>query len=159
MTALETSTPGARIDAKIGPHGDFVSYIRNSNIWLCHLKTQQEIQLTHGPAGILNGVADYLIQEEFDRFTGYFWAPFPDNEEVLHRILFVQVDETQVESLSVGAASTDGKEPERCRYPRPGCVNPKSDLCLLEFNQQVSICYRWRSAKLMVGASSLRSQP
>ncbi len=43
---------------------------------MVNLKTREEKQLTDGASETVNwGVAEFVAQEEMDRFTGYWWAP------------------------------------------------------------------------------------
>ena len=65
------------------------------------------------------GVASYIIQEEFDRYSGYWWQPnSPSNQ---HKMIFELVDESDVDILSIA-------DPIQCnidhyRYPKAGMVH------------------------------------
>ena len=45
------------------------------NLWVKNLKTNVELKLTSSEVDMTNGVPSFIIQEEFDRFTGYWWQP------------------------------------------------------------------------------------
>ncbi|KAI8775271.1 dipeptidyl peptidase 8 [Biomphalaria glabrata] len=144
-TEIPTSTFGARLDPKICPcNSDMVAFIHELDIWLTCLHSGKEIRLTHAHKGdvrleddpISAGVPGFVIQEEFDRYTGYWWCPkfqrLPDGRK-MYRLLYEEVDETDVEILSI--FSPTGQEPncsELYRYPKAGANNAYSNLKLLE---------------------------
>ncbi|OXB70227.1 UNVERIFIED_CONTAM: hypothetical protein H355_004855, partial [Colinus virginianus] len=83
------------------------------------------------------GVATFVIQEEFDRFTGYWWCPTsstegPENLKTL-RILYEEVDESEVEIIHVPSPALEERKTDSYRYPRTGSKNPKITLKLAEF--------------------------
>ncbi|KAH9514886.1 dipeptidylpeptidase [Bulinus truncatus] len=140
-----TSTFGARLDPKICPcNSDLVAFIHELDIWLTCLHSGKEIRLTHAHKGDLRleddpisaGVPGFVIQEEFDRYTGFWWCPksqrLSDGGKMYH-ILYEEVDESDVEILSI--FSPTGQEPnctELYRYPKAGANNAYSNLKLLE---------------------------
>src|SRR2546423_935100 len=76
---------------KFSPEGNYVSFIRNANLFLIDVRTQKEIQLTRDGGGLIkNGMAEFIAQEEMDRDTGYWWS---EDEKF---IAFTQVDESPV---------------------------------------------------------------
>jgi dipeptidyl-peptidase 9 len=68
------------------------------------------------------------VQEEFDRYTGYWWSPAPlpnkDDDVTDHApvycILYEEVDEGEVEILNIFSPSVEGKNVDQYRYPRAG---------------------------------------
>uniref|UniRef100_U3JEM2 dipeptidyl-peptidase IV n=1 Tax=Ficedula albicollis TaxID=59894 RepID=U3JEM2_FICAL len=83
------------------------------------------------------GVATFVIQEEFDRFTGYWWCPTastegPEDLKTL-RILYEEVDESEVEIIHVPSPALEERKTDSYRYPRTGSKNPKITLKLAEF--------------------------
>jgi len=75
------------------------------------------------------GQPPFIVQEEFDRYTGYWWQPTAGSG--VYRILYEEVDETEVEEVHTFNPST--QDVEHYRYPRPGNRNTTSTLKLLEF--------------------------
>jgi len=71
------------------------------------------------------GVSEFVMQEEFHRFSGYWWAPDASN-----CILAVEVDESDVDFVYIPHDS-DGSKDE-FRYPRTGSKNATADIVLLE---------------------------
>ncbi|KAL7993024.1 hypothetical protein Chor_017280, partial [Crotalus horridus] len=73
------------------------------------------------------GVATFVIQEEFDRFTGYWWCPTscqegPEGWKTL-RILYEEVDESEVEVIHVPSPALEERKTDTYRYPRTGRGN------------------------------------
>ena len=71
------------MDSKWSPDASLVSFVRNNNMWLLDVRTNQQIQLTNAnnANGAMCGVAEYIMQEEFHRYTGYWWAPVVINQD------------------------------------------------------------------------------
>jgi hypothetical protein len=68
---------GPKMDPKWAPDSKLVSFVRDGDVWVTDLRGNDEIRITH--THLQNskktfGVAEFIIQEEFDRFTGYWWA-------------------------------------------------------------------------------------
>lgn len=73
------------------------------------------------------GVPSFVVQEEFDRYTGYWWEP--DTKKSNHyRILYEEVDESEVEILSIFSPS-DVKGVDEYRYPRAGLYDFEGRNC------------------------------
>ncbi|KAM6948816.1 dipeptidyl peptidase 9 isoform 2-T2 [Aplochiton taeniatus] len=141
---IKTQCSGTRMDPKICPgEPDFIAFINNNDLWMAHIKTAQEKRLTFCHKGMDNvkedpksaGVATFVIQEEFDRFTGYWWSPSavedPDGGKTLH-LLYEEVDETDVEIIHVPSPALEERKADAYRYPRTGSKNPQTTLKLTE---------------------------
>lgn len=74
------------MDSKLCPsNANIVSFIHNGDIWVVNTFTGHEMRLTFVRSNtrddaISAGVPAYVIQEEFDRFTGYWWEPRKPSE-------------------------------------------------------------------------------
>lgn len=74
---------GPRLDPKWSPDSRFVSFIRDEDIWITRIGSTEEMRLTFTHCLNKNlhaGVAEFIMQEEFDRFSGYWWSPQPIEE-------------------------------------------------------------------------------
>lgn len=70
-----TDTDAFETDARFSPKGNFVSFIREQNLFALNLKSGKEIQLSKDGGGVIkNGMAEFVAQEEMGRMTGYWWA-------------------------------------------------------------------------------------
>ncbi|MEM1080262.1 MAG: DPP IV N-terminal domain-containing protein, partial [Pseudomonadota bacterium] len=71
-----TATEDFDLDPKISPDGEQVAFIRNQNLWVVDLASNQARALTSDGQGTLsNGMAEFIAQEEMGRSTGYWWSP------------------------------------------------------------------------------------
>jgi dipeptidyl-peptidase-4 len=118
-----TETPGDEVDAKVSPKGGFVSYVRDQNLYVKPLTGGAEKALTtDGKDALSFGVAEFIAQEEMDRFTGYWWAP----DET--RIAYTRVDESGVDVVPRADIGPGGATVVEQRYPRAGRPNAVVDL-------------------------------
>jgi len=85
-----------------------------------------EVQLTFSEKNISCGVAEYIMQEEFDRFTGYWWSPslmdFSTENMSYYCILYLEVDQSMV-PLHRGTNWRTRMDVEELHYPRVGDPN------------------------------------
>ncbi|XP_070178720.1 dipeptidyl peptidase 9-like isoform X2 [Littorina saxatilis] len=148
-TMIDTQTSGARLDPKICPVcPDIVAFINCNDIWVTCPDTNEEMRLTCTRSNSLSerlednpvtaGVPSFVMSEEFDRYTGYWWQPVvdckPEEETRTLRILYEEVDESDVEVLQI-FAPTSGENGgiEEHRYPRAGSPNAQSTLKVAQF--------------------------
>ncbi|XP_075579687.1 dipeptidyl peptidase 9 isoform X8 [Pelecanus crispus] len=128
---IKTQCTGPRMDPKICPADPaFFSFINNNDLWVANIETGEEKRMTYCHKGLSNvlddpksaGVATFVIQEEFDRFTGYWWCPTASTEgsEDLKtlRILYEEVDESEVEIIHVPSPALEERKTDSYRYPR-----------------------------------------
>jgi len=114
-----TQTAAFETDAKFSPKGNYVSFIREQNIFVLNIESGKETQLTDdgGSNNIKNGMSEFVAQEEMDRMTGYWWAP---NEK---HIAFLRVDETPVKTVIRNEIYAEKIELIQQRYPATGTNN------------------------------------
>ena len=117
------ATGGGATDAKVSPKGGYVAYVRDQNLRVVDLKTGADTALTtEGKDTVSFGVAEFVAQEEMDRFTGYWIAP--DDS----RVAFARVDESPVEIVPRFDIGADGVTLVNQRYPRAGKANARVEL-------------------------------
>lgn len=118
-----TDTVEDEIDAKVSPKGNFLSFVRDDNLFvLPAVGGAASAITTDGTPDKSWGTAEFIAQEELDRDTGYWWSPGED------RIALAYVDQTGVDVVprpDIGAAGATIVEQ---RYPRVGRPNAKVDL-------------------------------
>jgi len=119
-----TETEPAETDAKISPKGNYVSFIREKNLYVIDVETGEERQLTQQGGGTtLMGMAEFVAQEEMKRSTGYWWAP--DESQ----IALTRVDQSPVEAVKRYEIGADGGVTTvEQRYPFAGSENVGVDL-------------------------------
>ena len=87
-----TKTEAQEADPNFSPHGRYVSFVRDQDLYVIELATGNETRLTtDGDGPVKNGLAEFIAQEEMGRYTGYWWAP--DDSA----IAYLRVDESTVE--------------------------------------------------------------
>jgi dipeptidyl-peptidase-4 len=116
-------TGGGATDAKISPMGGYVTYVRDQNLHALNLKTGRDTALTtEGKDTISFGTAEFVAQEEMDRYTGY-WTSADDR-----LIAFTRVDESPVDVLARFEIGAEGATVVNQRYPRAGRPNAVVEL-------------------------------
>jgi len=137
---LDTSCGGARLNSQICPcHPTLVAFVSNSDVWVTHTELGNEQRLTwaHKNSGniltdcISAGIPSYVIQEEFCRFQGFWWQPIMNDG--FFRILYEEVDESEVGIVKFPSFSGEASGVEEYRFPRAGTANAKSDLKMVTF--------------------------
>jgi dipeptidyl-peptidase-4 len=122
-----TKTDAFETDVKFSPGGNYISFVREQNLYVIDLATGIEKPLTSdGGEQIKNGMAEFVAQEEMDRFTGYWWS---DDESY---IAFSRVDESPVNIEKRYEIDADSFSVFEQRYPRTGTPNVKVELGVVE---------------------------
>lgn len=121
-----TNTPDTELDATVSERGGYVSYVLGGNLHVIALADGGDRAVTQGGGGTIAwGLAEFVAQEEMDRFRGHWWAP--DDS----RIAVERYDEAKVEisvRAAIGAEKTTTFEQ---RYPRAGTANAAVELWLM----------------------------
>lgn len=120
---------------------NLVAYINNCDICVHNIVSSRDIRLTYTRNGSTDvskeplsaGIPSYITQEEFNRYTGFWWQPVavPVGSDI-YRILYEEVDESDVELLYLPCFG-DEKDVEIFRFPRAGTKNARSTLKMIEF--------------------------
>jgi dipeptidyl-peptidase-4 len=128
-----TNTAATETDPKISPEGRYVAYVRAQNVYIYDLQTDSEIALTTNGGGTVSyGMAQFVVQEELDRTTGFWWAP--DDSA----IAYTRIDEAQVPLLQRYEISGDGVTTIDQRYPLAGTTNASVQLFVAELEDTTS---------------------
>eukprot|EP00127_Corallochytrium_limacisporum_P007368 Clim_evm5s249 gene=Clim_evmTU5s249 len=166
VSALSAHIP--LLDPKLCPHNDqFVAFVRDGDLWVVRLTDSKLMRLTYVAMAEIDpvngmkvprfsaGLAEYVMQEEFHRFTGYWWRPktsgrqrqnssaamdtdaAASNGDMDLHILALEVDEGPV---SVVRIMESGINPhiDGIRYPRAGESNAVSNLLAISFNENLN---------------------
>ena len=114
------------IDAQVAPTGRYVSFVSRQNLWVVDLKTSLNHRLTSdGKETVHNGEAEFVAQEEMDRFSGYWWSPAGN------WIAFERYDEAPVPLVQRFEIQPDRTDVTEQRYPAAGQSNVKVKLGLI----------------------------
>lgn len=126
------ATAGPALDPHLSPDGRKCAFVLQSDLCVIYLDNPDEIirVAPAGEEGIVHGVADFLAQEEMDRYRGFWWSP--DSQH----ILFTSVDERQVPSYTITRQGKSVFEEEHYRYPFVGGTNPAVKLGIVSLCRQ-----------------------
>ena len=116
-------------DAVLSPNGRYIAFVKGNNLYLHKLDFGTEVAVTHDEnPQILNGVADWLYEEEFS--TTCLFAFSPDSKQ----LAFVRLDETAVPTFTWQdyLTGTDNPAQQTLRYPRAGAPVAKATLCVYD---------------------------
>jgi dipeptidyl-peptidase 4 len=112
---------GPVLDPQLSPDGTRVAYVRDGELWV------DDAQLTTGAEdGLTHGLAEFIAQEEMDRYHGFWWSP--DGA----RIAFEEVDERHIPLFRIPHFGSDKVEDEAHRYPFVGTDNARVRLGVVD---------------------------
>jgi len=106
-------------DPKLSPDGKWVSYVRDSNLWVANVASGESHALTTGGSeDMLKGKLDWLYPEELDCATAYWWSP--DSS----KIAYYEMDERPVTKYPLVDMSSPIGATQYERFPQAGEANP-----------------------------------
>jgi dipeptidyl-peptidase-4 len=121
QTGKATALPpgeGADFDPQLSPDGKALASVENDELYVRALPGWAAKRLTRTAGkGITNGEAEFVAQEEMDRFTGFWWSP--DGK----RLAYEEADSSKVEPFYLVDVAHGERAPEGNPYPRPGKPN------------------------------------
>lgn len=132
-TAVQLSaSPDPNGDPKFSPDGARLAYVRKHNLYVRHVSTDTETQLTRDKnekddkdkdekkkeANLLNGEVDWVYAEELGVRSNYFWSPDSKN------IVFLRMDETRVPTYPITDWIPTHPTVDMEKYPKAGDPNP-----------------------------------
>lgn len=120
-------TEAFETDIKLSPKNQYVSFIRDQNVFFKNIASGEETQVTtDGKDHIKNGMAEFVAQEEMGRLTGYWWSP----DET--KIAYIRVDESPVDIITRSEIYADRVSVIEQRYPRAGTPNVTVKLAIYD---------------------------
>ena len=133
----KVSLQGPPTDIQHAPHDPFtISFVNNENIHMLKINLAEDGSVagadhtpitTAGRKDHACGVADYITQEEFERYTGYWWSP--DGKKIAYLI----TDTSMLPEITV----IDSKnETEKMRFPKVGDPNATQFLAVVDLESK-----------------------
>jgi len=119
-------------DVQMSPNGKYIAFAKGNNLYIHKLDFGTEVEVTKdADPDIINGIADWLYEEEFGTTALYAWSP--DSKQ----LAFVRLDEHEVPSFSWQNYLADDQYPQyltadTLRYPKAGCNNAKASVCVYD---------------------------
>ena len=113
--------PGAGwIAPQLSPDGKSIGAVRQGELYMIDIESRQERPLTTGANEFIeHGAAEFVAQEELDRFDGFWWSP--DSKSIVYQ----ETDNTGVEVRYISDPLHPEVPPVKNFYPRPGTPNAK----------------------------------
>ena len=117
-------------DVEMSPNGRYVAFAKDNNLYIHKADFGTEIAVTKDEdPDIINGVADWLYEEEFATTALYAWS------EDSKQLAFVKLDEHEVPSFAwqefLGIQYPIEKS---LRYPKAGCENAKASVWVYDLS-------------------------
>ncbi len=93
----KVSENGKQQVASFSPNGEKVAFVRNNNIFIKDLSTMSETQITTDGKknAIINGIPDWVYEEEFGFNKAYHWSPDGNY------LAYVKFDESKVKEFTI----------------------------------------------------------
>lgn len=136
-----TQTDAFEYDAKVSPGGKYVSFVRDGAVYAIDLGSGEERLLTplaDPDNAIAYGIAEFVAQEEMDRYSGYWWSP--DDRF----FAYTKVDESTVDIIPRFDIAAEDVTVINQRYPRAGRPNAIVDLYVRDMATGQSTKINWR---------------
>ena len=113
---LPLSENGDQRLATFSPDATKVAFMRDNNLFIKDLKTNEEVQFTHDGKWnhIINGAPDWVYEEEFGFAQGFFWSP--DSK----KIAFYRFDESNVKEFNMQMTEGLYMKDYKFKYPKAG---------------------------------------
>lgn len=127
-TLKPLSANGRQQLATLSPDNKYAAFVRNNNIFIHNLKTQEEKQITFDGKKneIINGAPDWVYEEEFGFADGFKWSP--DGK----RIAFYRFDEKNVKEYFMSLYGDLYPKAYKFKYPKAGEANSKVSIHIYE---------------------------
>ena len=115
-------------DAVMSPNGRYVAFAKGNNLYVHKLDFGTEVAVTNDEnTDIINGIADWLYEEEFGTTALFAWSP--DSKQ----LAFIRLDESEVPAFAwQNYLGTQYPTADTLRYPKAGCNNAKASVCVYD---------------------------
>lgn len=121
-------TKGGELDPSLSPKGAHVAFLREQRLYVGPVDGSSEpkaVTPDETAATVHWGEAEFVAQEEMNRFKGYWWSP--DGA----RLAVERFDEAKVGTVTRAAIGADGTKTFEQRYPAAGTPNAEVSLWVI----------------------------
>ena len=122
-----TNSPEGQLNPLLSETGRYVSFVRGRRLWagpvggeVKPITPEEKAETVHW------GEAEFVAQEEMNRYTGYWWAPGDA------RIAVERFDEAPVAVVTRAAIGASGTSTFEQRYPAAGTANVTVSLFVID---------------------------
>lgn len=119
---IERLTAGGKESfATFSPDGKHIAFVRDNNLFLKDLSTKKVWKITNNGLvnHIINGMGDWVYEEEFSLSKAFYWSPDGG------KIAFYTFDESKVKEYDMQVWGQLYPEEYRFKYPKAGEQNSK----------------------------------
>ncbi len=113
------------------PNSRYIAFAHENNLHIYKFDFKTEIQITKdGQKGkIINGISDWVYEEEFETTRHFEWSP--DSKLIaFNKFREEDVPEFSFQTFSDGNEQFDYPKLKSFKYPKAGNVNSKVDVCI-----------------------------
>ncbi|WP_295526311.1 S9 family peptidase [Novosphingobium sp. Chol11] len=121
-------TKGGELNPELGPKGQHIAFVRDARLHVGPVdgsSLPQAITPAETAGTVHWGEAEFVAQEEMDRFKGFWWAPDES------RLAVERFDEAGVGIVTRAAIGADGTKTFDQRYPIAGSANAQVSLWVI----------------------------
>jgi dipeptidyl-peptidase-4 len=129
-------TRGGELDPSLSARGGHVAFVRDQRLFVGPVDGKAEPQAVtpaETAATVHWGEAEFVAQEEMNRFKGYWWSP--DGA----RLAVERFDEAKVGTVTRAAIGAEGTKTFEQRYPAAGTPNAEVSLWVIGADGQSRI--------------------
>lgn len=127
----KVSENGRQMFAVFSPDASKVGFVRDNNIYIKNLSTDEEKQITFDGKfnHIINGGTDWVYEEEFAFTRAFFWSPNSD------KVAFYKFDESEVPVFNMTKYNNElYPENYAYKYPKAGEKNSVVSIHVYDLN-------------------------
>jgi len=125
LKAISDTTKSKQRLATFSPDGSRAAFVRDNNLYTVDLATMKETAITRDGQWnhVLNGITDWVYEEEFALTQGYQW------NKTGTQLVYLRSDESEVKEFNV-VMYKDGLYPTDYRYKYPKAGEKNSEVSL-----------------------------
>lgn len=141
ITKLE-SKAGYPIDPRMSPSASHIAYVVDDDLYVTEVSSGEQRRLTTREGDkVHNGVAEFVAQEEMDRYQGYWWSP--DSASLVYQ----RTDTSNVQVWHIADASRPSAKPKTWPYPQAGTANADVRLGVISIRGGDTVWIDWDRAQ------------
>jgi len=125
VTRLTDSEEG-ELNPKLSETGKYLSFVRDRRLWAGPVGGEAQPVTPREADTVHWGEAEFVAQEEMNRFSGYWWSPTDA------RIAVERFDEAPVGVVTRAAIGATGTRTFEQRYPAAGSANAEVSLFVID---------------------------